>query len=125
MMRSLQLQSSQFNDLYQKIKAKVEISDLKQAYLYVVDGLSTSIAELNVKRIDEHIEFIAKRGANPRDTVLLLNMLSHMAQKRMLPLEELKVVIKEVINYSYSQFEFHKPSRRRYLDDYLASNLKL
>jgi hypothetical protein len=98
MMHSLRLEISQFNDLYQKIKARAEESDLKEAYLHFSNESNISIAELNIRRIDEHIEFIARRGAKPQDTSLLLNMLSHMAQKRMLPIEELRIAVKEVIN---------------------------
>lgn len=100
MAHSLQLNGAQIRDLYQKIKNKADMVSLKKAYLKFADNLNIPIAELNISRIDDNIDFIASRSSNPQHTCLLLNMLSYMVQMRMLPIDELRVIIKEVMNCS-------------------------
>jgi hypothetical protein len=96
---SLQLSSDQFMGCYQAIKRGLGNADaLKQSYLVLADNINVTIDKLPIKKIDDHIEFIASRGATPELAVLLFGMISFLDRNHSIPSDVLGEIISQQIN---------------------------
>lgn len=101
MKHSLELTSSQIEQLYQAIKRKLEDKvQLRAAYLAVVDVPPAPPEKLTVRAIDDHIDFIRSRSVEPEHTMLLFDMASYLAREHILSINELTGIVDRVINSS-------------------------
>jgi|GEM_PF-3009337 len=101
MIHSLQLSSSQVASTYSKLKAKIELIHLKQAYASVCKNtLNMPIDELTEKIIDDHFEFLAGFINQPEQTNLLFHVLTYISEKRLLSLTDTQRLLDECINTS-------------------------
>jgi len=98
MKHSLQLSPPQVHGLYDRIKKSLsDKTPLKEAYLASTNIPGHSIGELPVSGIDEHIDFVAGRGAGP-DAQLLFDILSHLARLKALSVDDINGIADQLIN---------------------------
>lgn len=105
-MHSLQLGTAQFMDFYKSVKNGLANMDtLKQSYLTLADNIEIPLDELAIKKIDDHIEFIAAMGAVPDDAVLLFGMISFLDRIHAIAPDALQQILQQQVNSNSVGYE--------------------